>query len=114
MQPISNMKKFKKLLTKIETGGDPDIQLSFRQDAQSYEKGSRIYGAEQLESTSGCLVFHAGTSQNADGQIIANGGRVLCVTALGATRQQARMKAYAGIGEITWDDGFYRSDIAAE
>lgn len=80
----------------------------------SYEKGSRIYGAEQLESASGCLVFHAGTSQNADGQIIANGGRVLCVTALGATRQQARMKAYAGVGEITWDDGFYRSDIAAE
>ena len=80
----------------------------------SYEKGSCIYGADQLESASGCLVFHAGTSQNADGQIIANGGRVLCVTALGATRQQARMKAYAGVGEITWDDGFYRSDIAAE
>ena len=80
----------------------------------SYEKGSRICGADQLESASGCLVFHAGTSQTADGQIIANGGRVLCVTALGATRQQARMKAYAGVGEITWDDGFCRSDIAAE
>ena len=80
----------------------------------SYKKGSCIYGADQLESASGCLVFHAGTSQNADGQIIANGGRVLCVTALGATRQQARMKAYAGVGEIIWDDGFYRSDIAAE
>ena len=80
----------------------------------SYKKGSHIYGADQLESATGCLVFHAGTSQNADGQIIANGGRVLCVTALGATRQQARMKAYAGVGEITWDDGFYRSDIAAE
>ena len=80
----------------------------------SYKKGSPIYGADQLETASGCLVFHAGTSQNVDGQIIANGGRVLCVTACGATRQQARTKAYAGVGEITWDDGFYRSDIAAE
>ena len=79
-----------------------------------YAKGSQINGADQLESPSGCLVFHAGTKRNSDGQLTANGGRVLCVTAMGATREQARKRAYAGVAEITWEDGFYRSDIAAD
>ena len=51
----------------------------------SYAKGSQIDGADQLESPSGCLVFHAGTKRNNDGQLTANGGRVLCVTAMGTT-----------------------------
>ena len=80
----------------------------------SYAKGSQIDGADQLESPSGCLVFHAGTKRNNDGQLTANGGRVLCVTAMGATREQARKRAYAGVAEITWEGGFYRSDIAAD
>ena len=80
----------------------------------SYAKGSLINGADQLENPSGCLVFHAGTKRNSDGQLTANGGRVLCVTAMGATREQARKRAYAGVAEITWEDGFYRSDIAAD
>ena len=80
----------------------------------SYEKGSLINGADQLEGPTGCLVFHAGTKRDGDGQLVANGGRVLCVTAMGATRQQAREKAYAGVAEISWEDGFHRNDIAAD
>ena len=56
----------------------------------SYEKGTVIIGAETLEAASGCLVFHAGTAKDKEGQIIANGGRVLCVTALGTSIEQAR------------------------
>ena len=80
----------------------------------SYDKGSFIIGAETLESASGCLVFHAGTATDEDGQIIANGGRVFCVTALGTSVEQARIKAYQGVAEIKWDAGFTRSDIAAD
>jgi phosphoribosylamine--glycine ligase len=80
----------------------------------SYEKGTVIIGAETLEAASGCLVFHAGTAKDKEGQIIANGGRVLCVTALGTSIEQARAKAYQGVAEINWDAGFTRSDIAAD
>ncbi|MDP2258487.1 MAG: phosphoribosylamine--glycine ligase [Caulobacter sp.] len=56
-------------------------------------------------------VFHAGTSRNADGDLIASGGRVLNVCALGATLQEARDLAYAAIETIDFPGGFYRTDI---
>jgi phosphoribosylamine--glycine ligase len=117
------------LLSAIYTtteGGLQNFAMQFAQDSAvtvvmaakgypgSYDKGSVITGAETLESASGCLVFHAGTATDEDGQIIANGGRVLCVTALGTSVEQARTKAYQGVAEIKWDAGFTRSDIAAD
>ena len=55
-------------------------------------------------------VFHAGTKIE-DGSLKSNGGRVLCVTALGSTVQSAQKKAYNAIEEICYDDSFYRRDI---
>lgn len=55
-------------------------------------------------------VFHAGTRIK-DGQVCTNGGRVLCVTALGDTVAEAQQKAYAQVAEISWDGAFYRKDI---
>ena len=55
-------------------------------------------------------VFHAGTVAD-DGRILANGGRVLNVTALGASIGEAQARAYEAVGKIDWPDGFYRSDI---
>ncbi|MDP7150195.1 MAG: phosphoribosylamine--glycine ligase [Paracoccaceae bacterium] len=76
----------------------------------SYEKGSIIGGLDDLPEDSINMVFHAGTSQ-ADGKIVAAGGRVLNVTARGASLQQARDRAYAMVDGIDWPEGFCRRDI---
>ncbi len=75
-----------------------------------YEKGSVIGGLSDLPEDSFQMVFHAGTSK-ADGQIVATGGRVLNVTARGATLVEARDKAYGMVDQIHWPDGFFRRDI---
>jgi phosphoribosylamine--glycine ligase len=57
------------------------------------------------------MVFHAGTMQDALGRLVANGGRVLNVTARGGSVAEAKARAYAAIEKIDWKGGFCRSDI---
>jgi phosphoribosylamine---glycine ligase len=76
----------------------------------TYAKGSVIGGLDRLQEDSSHMVFHAGTAER-DGQITANGGRVLNVTARGETLQQARDRAYALVEAVDWPDGFCRTDI---
>jgi len=76
----------------------------------SYEKGSVIKGLDTLTEDSFNMVFHAGTTEK-DGQITATGGRVLNVTARGATLAQAHKRAYEMVDGIDWPNGFFRSDI---
>lgn len=76
----------------------------------AYAKGSAIRGLDALPETSSQMVFHAGTAAK-DGQIVANGGRVLNVTARGATLAEAQAKAYAMVDAIDWPEGFFRRDI---
>ena len=76
----------------------------------SYEKGSVIKGLDALPEDSKNMVFHAGTTEK-DGAMTATGGRVLNVTARGATLQEARDNAYAMVDAIDWPGGFYRRDI---
>ena len=78
----------------------------------AYEKGSLITGLEEAGDSDDITIFHAGTSLNSVGALQASGGRVLAVTALAGTQQQARDKAYNAISKISWDEGFYRTDIA--
>lgn len=73
-----------------------------------YEKGSRI--AALPADRDDLMVFHAGTARDGN-RLVANGGRVLNVTALGQTVAEAQTKAYAAIREIDWPEGFCRSDI---
>ena len=75
----------------------------------SYEKGTEINGLRVAESR-GCLMFHAGTAQE-DGKLLATGGRVLNVTALGRNVGEAQRKAYSGVNKIDWKNGFCRNDI---
>jgi phosphoribosylamine--glycine ligase len=75
-----------------------------------YAKGSQIRGLEELPEDSRHMVFHAGTAQR-DAQIVASGGRVLNVTARGATLAEARDAAYAMVDRIDWPGGFCRRDI---
>ncbi|RNJ45407.1 phosphoribosylamine--glycine ligase [Mesorhizobium erdmanii] len=73
------------------------------------EKGSVIRGVEQAAGE-GVQIFHAGTAING-GALVANGGRVLNVTASGATVGEAQKRAYAALDRIDWPDGFCRRDI---
>lgn len=76
---------------------------------ESYQKGYAITGIDAVE---GCEVFHAGTAIK-DGKLVTAGGRVLCVTGLAPTREEARRKVYAQIDKIQFKDCFHRDDIAA-
>ena len=73
-----------------------------------YEKGEKIKNLP-IEHD-GFKVFHAGTKY-VDGDIRSNGGRVLCITALGDSVQSAQKKVYSKLSSIKWDDSFYREDI---
>jgi phosphoribosylamine--glycine ligase len=76
------------------------------------DRGSSITGVEAAEAT-GALVFHAGTALHGR-QLVTNGGRVLGVTATGATLADARASAYAAADCISWDGARRRDDIALE
>lgn len=75
----------------------------------AYAKGTAIANAENLDGDD-LQVFHAGTARQ-DGQLVANGGRVLNITALGHDIKQAQSRAYAGVDAVDWPDGFCRRDI---
>ena len=74
----------------------------------SYRKGDAISGIP-AESTDG-KVFHAGTAEK-DGQVMTNGGRVLCAVGLGHTVSEAQQKAYALAEQVRWQGVFFRRDI---
>ena len=76
----------------------------------AYDKGSVIHGLKRLPEDSRHMCFHAGTVEK-DGRIVANGGRVLNITARGDTLEEARNRAYAMIDHLDWPEGFCRSDI---
>jgi phosphoribosylamine---glycine ligase len=76
----------------------------------AYTKGSVIGGLDEAAAVEGVEIFHAGTK--ADGKrILANGGRVLNISALGKTIGEARERAYDAVARIRWPDGFCRQDI---
>ncbi|QQR35850.1 phosphoribosylamine--glycine ligase [Devosia oryziradicis] len=74
-----------------------------------YGKGSEIVGADVLDSEN-LHVFHAGTHRDGE-RLFAAGGRVLNVTALGKDLKEAQSRAYAGVDQIVWPEGFCRRDI---
>ncbi|MFP6746864.1 MAG: phosphoribosylamine--glycine ligase [Alphaproteobacteria bacterium] len=76
-----------------------------------YAKGTEIRGLDRAEAIAGVSVLHAGTTLAADGRLLANGGRVLGVTAQGADIRTARTLAYQGVDAIDWPEGFCRRDI---
>ena len=75
----------------------------------AYAKGSEIRGLDAV-SPEDAIVFHAGTAMEG-GRLVANGGRVLNITASGATIAEAQAKAYDAIDKIDWPEGFCRHDI---
>jgi phosphoribosylamine--glycine ligase len=76
----------------------------------SYSRGSVIEGLNAAAAVAGVEIFHAGTRAEG-GRILANGGRVLDVCALGDSVRQAQARAYEAVDHIRWSDGFCRRDI---
>ena len=77
----------------------------------AYEKGKEIRGLEKFAGKNDYFCFHAGSAVK-DGKIVTNGGRVLGITALGADLREARAKAYEAVDWVSFDNKYYRHDIA--
>ncbi|MEJ8473541.1 phosphoribosylamine--glycine ligase [Roseibium algae] len=101
-------------LDKVSARWRDDVALTVVMAANgypgSYDKGTEIRNLKEAASADDVEIFHAGTKLE-DGRILANGGRVLNVTARGASVSEARDKAYAVIKKVDWPEGFCRSDI---
>jgi phosphoribosylamine--glycine ligase len=92
----------------------PDAALTVVMAARGYpgdyKRGSVIEGLDAAADVEGVEIFHAGTRADS-GKIIANGGRVLNVSALGKSVSEAQARAYQAIDRIRWSEGFCRRDI---
>jgi phosphoribosylamine---glycine ligase len=78
----------------------------------SHATGSTIEGLDDAAQIDAVEIFHAGTVER-EGRIVASGGRVLSVSALGRSVAQAQKRAYAAVDRIRWPEGFCRRDIGA-
>ena len=97
----------------IEAQWDPRPSLGVVMASKPYPdtpvSGDVISGLDAVPASA--KVFHAGTALDAAGNVVSAGGRVLCVTALGASVSEAQRTAYAGVEAISWTHEFHRSDI---
>jgi phosphoribosylamine--glycine ligase len=112
---------FAALLHAVATGAEfdapplsEDVTMSVIVAARGYPgsaaKGGAIDRLDDAQSISGVTVFQAGTARQGD-QLVANGGRVLAVTARGRSLGEARQRAYQAVDTIDYADGFHRRDI---
>ncbi len=77
----------------------------------TYRTGYPIYGLEGAEALPNVVVFHAGTRRTENGQLVTQGGRVLGVTAIGATLAEALQHVYAAVEQIHFEGRYFRRDI---
>jgi phosphoribosylamine--glycine ligase len=113
------------VMTAIAEGRPDDIELAWSDKwavtvvlasggyPRAYEKGKVITGVDEANALSDVVVFHAGTAIDAEGRLVTAGGRVLDVTALGDTFEQARERAYQACDLIDFEGKQFRTDIGA-
>ncbi len=101
-------------LDKIDLAWRDEVALTVVMAAKgypgAYAKGSEIRGLDTVAQSADLAVFHAATERK-DGALIATGGRVLSVTAIGASATEAQARAYAAVDKIDWPGGYCRRDI---
>ncbi len=103
-------------LDRLNTEWDPRTAVGVVMAAggypEEYQKGEVISGLDNFDEAyhEAIKVFHAGTSMKGN-EIVTNGGRVLCVTALGSTLKEAQSLAYSSVNKIHWNNCFFRKDI---
>jgi len=103
--------KLDKLKIEWRTGSAACVILASKGYPNKAQTGDVIYGLEDAKQIANIEIFHAGTSRNAEGNFITNGGRVLGVTALGENLSEALNTAYETVNKINWDGIQFRKDI---
>jgi len=93
-----------------QPGASATVMLCAKGYPGAYATGSEIYGLEEAATLPGVNIFHAGTMLEQE-SVLANGGRVLAINAIGTDLRQAIERAYAAVDTIQWEDGFCRRDI---
>ena len=103
------------ILRQVDLRWHTDAALCVVMAAKGYpeepERGSEIRGLDRAGADPAVKIFHAATRRDGE-KVVANGGRVLGVTALGADLSQAQARAYTAVDKIDWPEGFCRRDIA--
>ncbi len=102
-------------LDDVSLDWDDGVALTVVMAAEGYPgtptKGTEIKSLDLASEDPDVMIFHAGTKRDPEGRLVANGGRVLNVTARGASVAEARSRVYAAIDKVDWAGGFCRSDI---
>lgn len=108
------------LLVAAASNGLADVKIKVRKEVattvmlvaggypEEYEKGHIITGLDKLTDV---IPFHAGTKLDSNGAVLSNGGRVIALTALGKTVEEALAKSNEAAEKIAWKDRYYRTDI---
>lgn len=104
------MQKLDTVEVKIDSKSAATIMLVSGGYPEAYEKGKLISGIETVEDS---IVYHAGTKLQ-DGKVVTNGGRVIAVTSLADTFQEAIKKSYQNVDKISFDRMNYRTDIGKD
>ena len=81
---------------------------------QAYNVGMEIFGINLLSNEQGIFVFHAGTSRDDRDRFQTSGGRVLGITGVAKTIEEAAAKAYEGVGDMRFQSAYFRKDIEAK
>jgi phosphoribosylamine--glycine ligase len=92
-------------------GNSATVVLAAKGYPKSPQKGDAISGLEEAGTIEGVTIFHAGTARGADGETVTAGGRVLGVTAVAASLNEALENSYKAAGKLSWDGMQYRRDI---
>jgi phosphoribosylamine--glycine ligase len=105
------------ILDKVDLRWHDEAAICVVMAAEGYPddplRGTEIKGLDAAANAApDTTIFHAGTKHEGD-RVLADGGRVLGLTALGATLLEARTRAYAAVDKIDWPEGFCRRDIGA-
>jgi phosphoribosylamine--glycine ligase len=103
--------KLDKVKIEIDERTATTVMLVSQGYPDKYEKGKVISG---LENVNGSLILHAGTTRNAKGNIITNGGRVIAVTSLDSDISQALQKSFENAEKIQFEGKYYRNDIGKD
>jgi phosphoribosylamine--glycine ligase len=103
--------KLDKVKLEFEDNAAVCVVLASQGYPEHYEKGFPITGLEEFKDSDGRYVFHAGSRFDENGTIVTNGGRVLGITAKGATLKEARANAYAAAELVGFENKYMRHDI---
>ena len=104
-------KDLKNCLIKLKNKKSITVVLANRGYPNEFEKNKIIPNISSFDNDDDIIIFHAGTGLNSENELIATGGRVLCITSISDTIESCRRKAYSTIDKINWSEGFYRKDI---